>query len=118
MISKTRISKRIRKKTNPELVKTLELSKKNNLLELAKNLSSPRSQYKKVNLEELDKLKEDNIMVTGKVLGSGNINRKFSISALSFSKQAKEKLEKKGCKIKTIEQEIESNKTLRGVKII
>jgi len=118
MISKTKISKRAKKKTNLELVKTIELAKKNDLLDLAKKLSGPTRKQKKINLDELDKLKENKIIVVGKVLGNGNIKGKKEISALSFSEQAKEKLKKAGCDIKTIKQKIEKDKKLEGVKVI
>ena len=118
MISKTKINKRIKRKTNIKLVETIELAKKNNLLDLAKRLSGPTRLQSKVNLEDLNKLKEEKILVAGKVLGNGQIERKISISALGFSKSALEKLKKKGCETKTIKQEIEKNKKLEGVKII
>jgi len=117
-ISKTKISKRIKRKTKSELVETIELAKKNNLLELAKKLSGPTKLQKKINLEDLNKLKGDKIIVVGKVLGKGNIERKISVFALSFSDSALEKLKKRGCETKLIRQEIEKNKKLEGVKII
>jgi len=118
MISKTQISKRKKKKRNPELVKTIELAKKNNLLVLGKKLSGPTKLHSKINLDELNDLEDNKIIVVGKVLGMGSINKKISISALSFSEQAKEKLKKVDCEIKTIKQEIEKNPKLEGVKII
>jgi len=119
MISKTQIKKRKRKKTNPELVATIELAKKNNLLELGKKLSGPRRIYKKINLNEINRLEERKIIIIGKVLGSGDINKKIEISALGFSKKAKEELEKKGCKINTIKEELENNgNKLEAIKII
>ena len=117
-ITKTQISKRVKKKTNPELVETIELAKKNNLLNLGKKLSGPKRFYKKINLDKLDKLKENKVMVVGKVLGDGEIKKKISVSALSFSESAKEKLKKAGCRVFTIKQAIEKNKKLEGVKII
>ena len=78
-ISKTKISKRTKRKTNPELVETIELAKKNNLLELAKKLSGPTRLQSKINLDELNKLKENKVLVVGKVLGGGQINKKISI---------------------------------------
>jgi large subunit ribosomal protein L18e len=118
MISKTKISKRMNKKTNPELVKTIYLAKKNNHLELAKILSGSTRQQIKVNLTEINDSTEKNIIIPGKVLGSGEIKKKLTISALSFSKQAKEKLKKQGCEIRTIKKEIEMNPELKGVKIL
>jgi len=117
-ISKTKISKRIKRKTKSELVETIELAKKNNLLELAKKLSGPTKLQKKINLEDLNKLKEDKIIVVGKVLGKGDIERKISVFALGFSDSALEKLKKKGCETKLIRQEIEKNKNLENIKII
>ena len=118
MISKTQITKRTEKKQNPHIIETIALAKKNNLLELAKKLSSPKSNYTNINLEELNKIEENSIIVVGKVLGSGNINKKITISALAFSKQAHDKLKKAQCEIKTITEEITKNKSLSGVKII
>ena len=118
MITKTKINKRKRKKTNPEIVKTAELAKKNNHLELAKKLTMPKRLYKKINLEELNKLESKKVLIVGKVLGVGEINKKIDVSALGFSKQAKEKLEKNKSKTNTILQELEQDPKLEGVKII
>ncbi len=118
MISKTKINERMRKKRNPILVDTIFLAKKNNMLALAHKLSGSTRQQSKVNLSELNEMKEDKVIVVGKVLGSGDIKKKMSIAALGFSAQAREKLKKAGCEIKTIKQEIEKNSKLTGVKII
>ncbi len=118
MISKSQINKRIVKKTNPAVIETIKLAKKNNLLNLAKRLSSSRSNYKNINLDELNKIKSDKIIVIGKVLGSGEVNKKISIAALSFSEQAREKLKKAGCEVRTIVEEIRMNSDLKGVEII
>lgn len=118
MISKTQINKRLKRKRNPEIIKTILLAKKYNYLNLAKKLSSPNSNYTAINLDELNKIKENNIIVVGKVLGSGNIERKISISALAFSKQAYEKLKKAHCEIKSIKEELSKIKNLQGIKIL
>ncbi|MFA7707876.1 MAG: uL15 family ribosomal protein, partial [Candidatus Pacearchaeota archaeon] len=85
---------------------------------LAHKLSCPTKKQKKINLEDLNKLKENKFIVTGKVLGKGEIERKISVFALSFSESAIEKLNKKSCEFRTIKEEIEKNKKLEGVKII
>lgn len=118
MISKTQIDKRLKKKRNSEIVETIQLAKKLGLLDLAKKLSAPSSQYVKINLDELGKVEGDKLMVVGKILGQGDIEKKIKISALGFSEQAREKLKKAGCEVKSIKQEIESNNKLEGVKII
>lgn len=118
MISKTQISKRTQKKTNPNIVETIEIAKKNNLLDLAKKLSGPLSNYSKINVDEINRIKEGRLLIIGKVLGSGKIENKKTIIALSFSKQAYDKLKKANCEIKTIKEELKNNKDLKGVKVI
>ena len=118
MISKSQISKRVKRKTNSELVRTIELAKKNNHLELAKKLSTPRKRMIKTNLDSLNSIKEDKIIIPGKVLGVGNVNKKLSVYALDFSEEAKSKLKKAGCEFRTIKEEIEKNPKLTGVKVI
>jgi len=117
MISKTKINDRMRKKRNPILVETIMLAKKSNNLELAKKLSTSTRKQTQINLTELNELKEDKIIVIGRVLGGGDIKKKMSIYALGFSSQAKEKLAKAGCEIKTIHEEIKKNNKLNGIKI-
>lgn len=118
MISKTQISKRTEKKRNPVIIEAIKLAKKHNLLELAKKLSSPKSNYAHINVEELNEIEGNNIMVVGKVLGSGKISKKITVSALSFSQQALDKLKNANCEIKTIAEHIGKNKSLEGVKLI
>jgi len=117
-ISKTKISKRTEKKRNPEIIALIDLAKKNDLLVLAKRLSGPQSQYSQINVSELGKVDESKVLVVGKVLGSGDVEKKIEISALGFSKGAVEKLKKAGCEMKSIKEFINSNKKLEGVKIL
>jgi large subunit ribosomal protein L18e len=119
-ISKTSILKKTKKKTNSTLVETIRLANKNNLLEVSKKLARPARMQLKTNLGKInEEAKEgETIMLPGKVLGDGDIDKKIKISAFSFSKSAKEKLEKNGCKFNTIKQEINENPTLKGVRII
>lgn len=118
MISKTQISKRTKKKRNPEIVETISLAKKNNLLDLAKKLSGPSRLYININLDELNKLNSNKIIVIGKILGYGEINKKINIAALGFSEKAREKLKKSGCETNRIIEVIKNNKKLEGVEII
>ena len=118
MISKTQISKRAKNKRNPEIFETISLAKKNNLLELAKKLSVPSRRYKSINLDDLNKINSNKIIIVGRVLGSGEIDKKLSVAALGFSEKALEKLRKSGCEIKKIIEEIKDNKKLEGVEIV
>ncbi|MBR9705846.1 hypothetical protein GOV14_02305 [Candidatus Pacearchaeota archaeon] len=118
MISKTKIAKRTKKKTKPEIVETINLAKKNNLLKVAKKLSSPIKLHTKINVGDLADLKSSKILVIGKVLGSGEITQKLTIAALDFSKDAREKLKEKGCTIMTIKKAIDQDSKLKDFKII
>jgi large subunit ribosomal protein L18e len=117
MISKTKIETRMKRKTSSELVETINLAKKHDLLDLAKKLSAPTRNHIRVNVGELSRQEEDKIIVAGKVLGQGIIEKKFSVVALGFSEEAKEKMEKAGCKFETIKNAIEKNKKIEGVLI-
>lgn len=118
MISKTQIFKRTEKKRNPEIVDAVITARKKNFLELAKKLSAPRSQYKAINLDELNNYKENKVIIVGKVLGTGDITKKMTIIALAFSESAKEKLKKADCVTKTIAQFLESYKTGEEITIL
>lgn len=121
MKSKTLIEKQLRKKTNPLLVETIIAAKKNKAWnELASMISSSRKNYLENNLNEInEKAKEgEKIVIPGKVLSQGEINKKIKIIALSFSEKAKDKLKKSGCEVKTILEEIKSNPDAKEIKII
>lgn len=121
MKSKTKISKQAERKTNPELVETILVAKKNSAwLDVASLLSGSRRKRKNVNLSELNKLvdKEKTIVVPGKVLSEGEFNKKAKIVALNFSEKAKEKLLNAKCEVSSILEEIKSNPSARDVKIL
>jgi len=110
MINKTKISKRIRKKVNPELVETLKLAKKTNP-ELAALLSRPARKQIILNLDEISKRvkeKDKIIIIPGKVLGKGELNssKKLKIIALSFSESAIEKIKKAGSEASILSEEL------------
>lgn len=116
--SKTKISKQLEKKTNPELAETILLAKKNSAwLEIAGILSGPRRKRVNLNLNEINS-KEKGVVVPGKVLSQGKIDKKIKIAALNFSEKAREKLLKSGCEIKTILEEIKSNPSAEGLEIL
>jgi large subunit ribosomal protein L18e len=121
MKSKNFIEKQLKRKNNPELVQTIILAKKNEAWnEIASILSGSRENRFNPNLDEIsEKTKEgENVVVPGKILSQGNIDKKVKIIALSFSERAKEKLLKSGCKISSILEEIKSNPSGKGIKIL
>lgn len=119
--SKTLIEKQLQRKKNPELVKTLLAAKKNDSwLEIASILSKPKRKRINLNLSEINKKTKDEkkILIPGKVLSQGEINKKIKVISLSFSEKAKEKLLKAGCQISNILEEIKSNPSAQGIKIL
>lgn len=121
MISKTKIGKRTRKKTNSEIVETLNAAKKNRAwMKVAQTISSSARNYSSVNLKKIDdECKEgDTVLVVGKVLGSGGMDKKLRVCALSFSESAREKLKEKKCEIVTILEEIRKNPKMEGVRVL
>ena len=119
--SKTKISKQIEKKKNPELVETIiAAKKKDNWLEIARILSGPRRKRINLNLEEIDKNSKDGeiIVVPGKVLSLGELNKKVKIVALDFSERAKEKILNSRSQISVISKEIKENPEAKGIRIL
>lgn len=117
--SKTKIEKQILRKSDSALVETIISAKKNKAwIKVAEILSGPRKLRKNLNLNEINKLSEKSILVPGKILSDGKVEKKMKIVALAFSGKAKEKLLKAGCEISTIDKEIKSNPSAEGIKIL
>ena len=94
--------------TNPLLRDLIgELKKRSNEQEvnlwkrIALDLEKPTRNRRAVNLSRINRHTKENevVVVPGKVLGSGDLNHKLTISAYQFSEQAKDKLEKSGAQI-------------------
>ena len=121
MKSKRLIGKQTRKKNSINLVKTIASAKKNkNWLRVAGILSSPRRRRINMNIGEISKKSREgeDIVIPGKILSQGEINKKIKIAALNFSKKAEEKLKKEDCEIITILEEIKKNPEMKGLKIL
>jgi large subunit ribosomal protein L18e len=121
MKSKRLIGKQTRKKNSINLVKTIASAKKNkNWIRVAGILSSPRRRRINMNIGEISEKsrEEEDVVVPGKILSQGEINKKIKIVALNFSKKAEEKLKKEGCEIITILEEIKKNPEMNGLKIL
>jgi large subunit ribosomal protein L18e len=113
--------------TNIYLRKLINLlkreGKKNNSkfwLYVAELLSRPTRKRVEVNLSKLNKYTNDGdtVIVPGKLLGYGMINKKITVAAWKYSLNAKEKLEKSGIKILTIEDLLKANPKGSNIKII
>ena len=121
MRSKTKIEKKLQKKTNSILVETIIAAKKKEAWNpLADIISSPRRRKIVLNLEDIEKEAKDgeHVVVPGKVLSQGELNKKIKITALSFSDKAKEKLLKSKIEFSNMLDEIKKNPTAKGIKIL
>ena len=121
MKSKTLIEKQLKRKTNSELVETVIACKKNlKWIEVAGILASLSKNKAILNLDYINKeAKEgDVIIVPGKVLSMGELNKKIKVVALNASKTAIEKITNSKSTFVTILEEIKLNPDAKGIKIL
>ena len=119
--SKTLIKKQSERKTNPELVKTINAAKKNSgWFNVAEVLSGPRRKMSGMNIEEINKKAKEGeiVVVPGKVLSQGEIDKKIKLVALNFSEKAMDKLLKAKCEVSSIADEIKKNPSAKGIRIL
>jgi len=78
---------------------------------VAKGLSRPRRKGHEVNLFKIEKFAKpkETIVVPGKVLGVGKINKPVIVAAMKFSDKAKESVEKAGGRCLSIKELVEEN---------
>ncbi|MCD6492674.1 MAG: 50S ribosomal protein L18e [Archaeoglobaceae archaeon] len=123
----SKLRKMQKRKSNPNLVKLIDellvASAKNEAKvwkDIAERIAKPRRLYAEVNVSKIERYAKDNetIIVPGKVLGSGKINKKVTVAALSFSESAKRKIENAGGKCLTIMELLEENPKGSGVRIM
>ncbi len=87
---------------------------------VAELLSRPARRRPAVNLSKINRYASDGdiVIVPGKVLGTGNINKKVTVAAFSFSEAAARKLSDAGGRILTLRDAITDVKDYSKVKII
>ena len=122
-ISKTRLSWLASKKSNPQLKDNILLFKKQKdpfWHYVAKLLARPKRKSIEVNLEKIDRLSKENstVLVAGKVLGKGEINKKIKLSAFNISEQAKEKLKESGSSFLELEELLQKSPDVKDIKLI
>ncbi len=121
MKTKTKISKQLERKSNSNLAETIIAGKKQEAwLEVAGLLSTPRRKRICLNLEEISKNSKtgENVVVPGKVLSQGEIDKKIKVIAFDFSDKAKEKLLSAKCEVISILDEIKLNPSAKGIKVL
>ena len=112
--------------TNPNLKDLIQelkkLSSQQNInlwKKIALDLEKPTRQRRAVNISRINRYtkKDENIIVPGKVLGSGILDHPVTVAAWKFSEQAKEKINKIGRAI-YIQDLMKQNIKGKGVRII
>ena len=85
-----------------------------------KELDRPRRDRVEINLSKLQEYGPENgtVLVPGKVLGSGDLSKKLTVAAFSFSGTAKKLIAAAGGKTITIEALHKSNPEGRDVRIL
>jgi large subunit ribosomal protein L18e len=110
------------KKENPvlsALISTLMMEKKPLWKRVARELSRVRRDRVEVNLSKLDAFAKEGstVLVPGKVLGSGNINKKITVAAFNFSRTARQLITSAGGKTMNIDALLKTNPSGREVTI-
>ena len=120
MLTRTKVKSRVGVKTNPVLKQTLSAAlKEKSWFPLAKMLSGSTKKQPSYNLSDINAVaKEGIVVIPGKVLGSGSLDKKVSIYALSFSSSAADKLKAGKVEMGSILELIEKNKKATGVQVL
>ena len=114
-------------KTNPNLIELInKLNKKSKSedaaiwKDVAQRLERSNRRTAEVNLSDIARYTEadETILVPGKVLSNGELDKKVNVVALKFSAKAQEKIESAGGECISIEEIIESNPKGSNIRIM
>ena len=87
---------------------------------IVKDLKKPSRQRRTVNVYKIDKYAREGetVVVPGKVLSLGEISKKVDVAALTFSAEARKKIEQANGKIMTITELLQQNPDGKKVRIL
>ena len=106
------------------LVKELKSASKKNEApiwsKIAKNVLKSNSNKRTINLKKIDALTDDGsaVVISGKVLGTGNLSHKVLVSSFSISNSAAKKIKESGGEVLQFSDMIDRFPTGKGVKIV
>ena len=119
--------KQISRKSNSELVKTIDelrkASRENDApiwKSIAKKLEGPSRNWPVVNISKIEHIvsKNGKAIIPGKIMGSGTLSKKVTVSAYSFTRSATENIESAGGKCMIYKEFIKKNPTGKDVVVI
>ena len=84
----------------------------------ARYLAAPHSTETHVNVGHLARIGAGPLLVPGKVLGNGPMNKKVVVGAFSFSASARKKIEEAGGEALSIEELVKKFPEGSGVKLV
>ncbi|MGN0099236.1 MAG: 50S ribosomal protein L18e [Candidatus Methanomethylophilaceae archaeon] len=114
-------------KTNPQLVATIDNLKAKTRetdaaiwRDIALRLEKPKKNWAEANLSKIERYAKDGetIIVPGKVLAAGEISKKITVAAYSFSEAAAKAIVAAGGKTLSIEELADANPKGTGVRIM
>ena len=87
---------------------------------VASDLEKPSRQRRQVNLYKLNRHAKDGevMLVPGKVLSLGDLDKKITVAAFNYSAAAKKKIEDKQGSALTIAELFKKNPQAKGIRII
>ena len=87
--------------------------------DIAERLEKPRRTHAEVNLGRIERYanEDETVVVPGKVLGSGVLDKQVTVAAVDFSSTARQKIDQVGEAI-TLEQATEQNPEGSNVRVI
>ena len=102
------------------LIIELRKTKANVWRKVSEQLSKPRRNRPEVNLDKINRYAPNNsiVVVPGKVLGRGNLNKKVTITALSVSESAIQKISNSGSKFISLDKYLKKNPQGKGVLLM
>jgi len=106
----------MKQKTDSELVGTIIKLKKTNP-GVAKLLAGPKRNQSAINLDKIESVKGD-VLIVGKVLSSGDLEKGKKIVAWSASEKAVEKIKSVKGEFVLITDEIKKNPELKGLEVL
>ena len=114
-------------KSNPQLISLIHELKKTAInhdapiwKDIALRLEKPLRNWPVVNLNRIDRYvhKNETAIIPGKVLSPGNLSKKISIAAWSFSDKSVEKIKKAGGTSLTIQELMKKNPKGKDIRIV